>query len=231
MIAWLSLVLGALYIELRQAIGEERRDVVFKWLAVLCCFALAAVFLVADSPSLIIDHRPHIYLTFSGLVILTGAYALRVLASRWTFLQSRAAKVIAAALVVALAFGAQAGVLRNMVGNNERQIDFIRTELLANDPNSYKTVLVIVPQWEGCITEPCGPWFGQSLTRLGNLTHPEAYRYALATIGIDPWTKKISFASQLPEVVPPHTVVIDWERYLRAAQLSAGYFSGSTEDR
>jgi hypothetical protein len=231
MVAWLCLVLGALYIELRQSTREDRRDVVFKWLAVLCCFALAAVFLIADSPSRIIDHRPHVYLTFSGLVILTGAYAIRVIASKWRFLQGSAAKAIAAVFVVSLAFGAQAGVLRNMVDNHKSQIDFMRTELLANDPDTYKTVLVVAPQWQGCITEPCGQWFGQSLTGPENLGHPEAYRYALATIGIDPWTKKITFASQLPEVVPSHTVVIDWQRYSRAAQRSAGYFSGSTEDR
>ncbi len=221
MILWLGLVSGCLWSELRTADREERLAVLSKWLAVLACFCLAAFFVIADSPTKVVDHRPHILLTFSGLVCFVGAYALDHPALHVPFLRSRGFAAMITAGVLLVAAGAQAGVVRNLVETHKRQVDFVRSALLSEAPDSYDRVLVVMPsadetESQTCITEPCGPWFGDVIEDPWHLQTRGLYRYALATIGAIPQDKKISFVSQLPAVIPPRTVILDWNAFLRS---------------
>lgn len=216
MLLWLALILGAVLVEIKEAPPQDKREVIFKWLVLAFLFGIAAIFIVADSPTEIIDHRPHVLLTFVGLVIFTAAYALRVISTRIRFLQSDFAKVLAGAIVLYIALGAQAGVLRNVVYNHVEQLSFMRSQMLAKDPSSYDKVIVVLPEWYGCVREPCGPWFGEVTEDLGHLSHVAAYHYALATIGGDEPFKKFTFRQKIPSQVPHNAVVIDWNKYVDA---------------
>jgi len=113
------------------------------------------------------------------------------------------------------AFGAQAGVLRNVVNIHMKQLDFIRTELLAKDPASYETVIVLLPvENQGCITEPCGPWLGERIENNGHLARVAVYRYALSTLGMDPLSKEIVLVEEFSDIVSQDDVVIiNWNTY------------------
>lgn len=226
MLAWLGGIFTSLWVEIKSDIKDGKHEIFLKWLAIACCFGLAATLIVADSPVKIIDHRPHNLLVFSGLVIFTGAYSLEVLASRFIFLRSHGMKVFMGLVVLMTAFGAQAGVLRNIVNIHMKQLDFIRTELLAKDPESYRTVVVILPaQNQGCITEPCGPWFGAPLDSNWHLAWPGTYRYAFSTLGVNPAEKKIIFVNSSADIVSQdETILIDWNVYSITQQMYADYF-------
>lgn len=225
MIIWFGTVIASILIELKRASRNERLAIISKWLAVLGCFGLGAVFIIADSPLEIVDHRPHILLTFSGLVIFTGAYAIEVLASRYRLFQNGHIRAITGIVILMTALGAQAGVLRNIVNIHARQIDFIRQELMAKNPDSYDTVIVILPKWNKCITEPCGPWFGWSTDPIWELRRPGAYRYALATIGTDPTKKELTYVYyNLSTDIPPNAVVVDWNTYSKVQKQQADYY-------
>jgi hypothetical protein len=120
------------------------------------------------------------------------------------------------ALILLNAFGAQAGTLRGFVENRIEQLDFIRGELTSADPATYDTVVVILPNWRGCLTEPCGPWVGYSTENRVHLSQPSAYRYALATVGIAPETKQIVFSEQPPSAVPPGSILVNWQKFATA---------------
>jgi len=225
MTIWFGIVIASIFIEIKRASRNERLAIISKWLTVLGCFGLGAVFIIADSPLEIVDHKPHFLLTFSGLVIFTGAYAIEVITSRYSLLQNGRIRAITGIVILMTAFGAQAGVLRNIVNIHARQIDFIRQELLVKNPDSYDTVIVILPKWNKCVTEPCGPWFGWSTDPIWELRRPGAYRYALATIGTDPTIKELIYVYyNLPTDIPPNAVVVDWNDYSKAQERSADYF-------
>ena len=226
MILWFGMIFLSIWIETKIVSKEERKEIFLKWFAVACCFGLAATFIIADSPAVIIDHRPHLLLVFSGLVIFTGVYALEILVSRFVFLTSSGFRVVVGFLVLMTAFGAQAGVLRSIVNVHMKQLDFIRTELLAKDPASYKTVFVLLPvENQGCITEPCGPWLGERIENNGHLARIAAYRYALSTLGMDPMEKEIIFVEKPSDIVSQeNAVIIDWNVYSSTQQLYTNYF-------
>ena len=226
MLVWFGMIFTALWIEIKNATKDERREILYKWFAVACCFSLAATFIIADSPTEIIDHRPHLLLVFSGLVIFTGAYALEILTSRFIFLKSSHFKITVGFLVLMTALGAQAGVLRNIVNIHMKQLDFIRTELLAKDPASYETVIVLLPvENQGCVTEPCGPWLGERIENNGHLARVAAYRYALSTLGIDPMEKEIIFVEEFSDIVSQdNAVIIDWNIYSSAQGMYSRHF-------
>ena len=228
MVLWFFVIVASIFVERKGVKREENSAILSKWLAVLFCFGLSAVFIVADSPLEIIDHRPHILLTFSGLVIFSGAYAIEVLESKFAALQRGSIQILMSLVVLATAFGAQAGVLRNIVNIHTKQIDFIRSELMAKDPDSYNSIIIILPKWNKCITEPCGPWFGMSTDLNWHLTRPGAYRYVLATIGADPEEKEITHVYyNLSTALPPDAVVVDWNTYSKAQQRYADYFKSN----
>lgn len=226
MILWLGLVFASLWHEVKTAVLVEKREVLFKWLAVAVCIGFAAVFILADSPSEIIDHRPHLHLIFSGIVIFTSVYALEYLSSKFAFLKTPALSLIAAFLILMTAFGAQSGVLRNIVNIHMKQLDFIRTELLSRDPASYETIIVLLPiQNQDCITEPCGPWIGEHIENKGHLARIAAYRYALSTLRMDPMEKEIIFVEKPSEIVPQeNALLIDWNVYSTTQQMYSDHF-------
>ena len=225
MVLWFGIIFSSIVVECKRAGRNESLAILSKWLTVLFCFGLSAVFIVANSPLEIIDHRPHILLTFSGLVVFTGAYALEVLERKIIALQRVSIRVLMSLTVLLSAFGAQAGVLRNIVNIHTKQIDFIRSELMAKDPDSYESVIIILPKWNKCISEPCGPWFGYSTDANWHLTRAGAYRYVLATIGADPMEKEITHVYyNLSTDLPPDAVVVDWNTYSKAQQRYADYF-------
>lgn len=217
MALWVALVLGAIITEFRSCLKGTRHQILLKWLTILGCLGLGAVFLVIDSPQEIIEHRPHITTTLTGVVIFAGAYSLQVLA-KYPLLKSELTKALGAILVLMIAFGAQAGVLRGIVNNRMEQVSFIRTELMAASPSDYDNIIVVLPTWRGCVTEPCEPWMGSAPTGKRNMTAKGVYRYALATIGISPDTKSITFVEQKPSPVPQNSVIIDWDKYASARE-------------
>ncbi len=226
MSAWLGLVFVAVWNEIKNAEKFEKREVFFKWFAVLVCVGFAAVFILADSPSEIIDHRPHLHLIFSGIVVFTAVYSIEALASRFVFLNKASFKFTISFLVLMTAFGAQSGVLRNIVNIHMKQLDFIRTELFRQDPASYGTVIVLLPiQNQDCITEPCGPWIGEHIENKGHLAREAAYRYTLSTLGMDPMEKKIIFVEKASEIVSmENALLIDWNIYSTTQQIYAEHF-------
>jgi hypothetical protein len=215
MVIWLGLIAGAVLIELRASTLEDRKATIEKWLAVTVCFALAAVFVIADSPTSVIDHRPHVLLTFSGMVCVTGAYALSVLRSKLPSLGSRPAGVAGALIVLMIALGARSGTLRNLVQSHWVQMDYVRSALVSKDPNQYRNVIIVLPSLpDVCPAEPCGPWFGETLPDPVHAREPAGYQYALATVGANPNKKKLIFVLERPVAVPEDAVLIDWDAYL-----------------
>ena len=226
MVAWLGLVFASVLSEFTSAGKDKRQEIVFKWLAVIFCAGFGAALILADSPSEIIDHRPHLHLIFSGIVIFTSAYAIEFLATRFSFLGNPRLKLAFGFLVLMIAFGAQSGVLRNIVNIHMKQLDFIRTELISEDPASYETVIVLLPiQNQDCITEPCGPWIGEHIENKGHLAREAAYRYTLSTLGMDPMEKKIVFVEKASEIISTdNALVIDWNIYSSTQQMYAEHF-------
>jgi hypothetical protein len=220
---WLGIVLAAVTSEI-QANRQQWPQVLLKWLSVAVCLGFGALFLIADSPLEAKEHRPHLTMTFSGVVIFSGAYSLQVLGQRYRVLSSSFCKASAIILVVMIAFGAQAGVLRGVVHNRLLQLEFIRTELMAKDPATYTNVIVVVPEWQGgCLTEPCDIWLGQMMDGIRDLSRPGVYRYALTTNGIGVADKQISVVKQVPDSVPADAVLIDWNKFIEARKRHAEF--------
>lgn len=226
MVTWFGLIFVSLWVEIKNTAKNERRDIFFKWVAVSFCFGLAATFIIADSPKEIIDHRPHLLLVFLGLVIFTGVYSMELLMAHFTFLRSPRFGVVVGFLVFMTAFGAQAGVLRNIVNIHMKQLDFIRTELLSQDPASYSTIIVLLPvENQDCITEPCGPWIGEHIENKGHLAREAAYHYALSTLGMSPTEKNIVFVEKLADIdSQENAIIINWSIYSSTQQLYAEHF-------
>ena len=110
--------------------------------------------------------------------------------------------------------GSQAGLVRGYVNNRAEQLDFVRTELIGAEPSAYRNIVVVLPQRNDCITEPCGPWAGLAVQV--HVSQPGGYRYALATLGIAPESKTITFVPQRPDITRDDVIVVDWQRYASA---------------
>jgi len=122
--------------------------------------------------------------------------------------------------------GGQSDIIRNVVLIQARQLDFIRFELTDTDLASYQTIIVKLPRNEtGCISEPCGPWYGVFIENNGHLSKEAVYRYSLATIGINPADISIVFveySSDMPTI--ENSIVIDWNHFVMAQELYAKHF-------
>jgi hypothetical protein len=220
--AWALLLIWTFLIEVQQCLPLERREVYLKWLAVLGCLAFGAVFVAADSPLITIEHRPHVVITFVGVAVLSAAYCLQVQASRHPRLRAGIAQIVSVVLIAMIAFGAEAGTLRGYVENNMEQLDFVRTELMARHDDQFRKIIVVLPGWTGCVTEPCGPWEGHATEGLWHLSQPQGYWYALATIGLSP-DRPITITSKMPKEIPPDSIVIDWQKYVLARKGEAKF--------
>lgn len=212
MIAWAILICWAFRIEIHGC--TRRRETLFKWLAMLACLAFGALFVVADSPLISREHRPHLLITFVGVAIFSAAYSCRILALKYPPFGSRISQTVSISIIAMIAFGAQAGLVRGYVNNRADQLNFVRTELMQSDPSAYRNIVVVLPQRSDCITEPCGPWAGHVVE--DHISLPEGYRYALAELGTAPETKTITFVRQRPDITPRDTIVIDWQLYTSA---------------
>jgi hypothetical protein len=211
---WIAFISGAIITEIWRRSAGEKWQVFFKWLTILVCLGFGAIFLIADSPQKIIEHRPHMTLTFTGVVIFSWAYSLQVLSSKYSFFKNNLVRALGIILVLMIAFGAQAGVLRGIVNNRMEQISYIRTELMTTNPSEYKNIIVVLPRWGGCVTEPCGPWMGKTIGYRWHMTRKTVYRYALTTIGVPLKEKKyITFVHKKPDTIPKNSVIIDWNKY------------------
>jgi hypothetical protein len=229
MLVWAGLLLWAVITELRESPPQERRQIALKWLMFLVCLGFGAVFVVADAPLVSTEHRPHVVMTLTGVAVFGAAYALRVVASKYSYFRRALARSFAISFIALIAFGAQAGILRGFVNNRKAQLDFIRTELMSRDPSTYQNIIVVLPKWSGCLTEPCGAWVGQVTEVEWQLTRPAGYRYALETTGIPSEGKNITFTKERPREIPEGSIVIDWQKYSSAWQAQAS--SSSRIDR
>ena len=223
MVAWLGLIIGAIGTELSKCQRGKKRPILLKWFWVLICLGFGALFIIADSPLKIINHRPHMTITFVGVVIFVGAYALQVFSSSYRIFNTAVAKGIGTLLVVLTAFGAQSGILRGIIDIRQDQIDFIRTELAEKFPSEYRKIVVVLPPLNTCITEPCGIWLGRVTHGGRHPTFEGRYRYALATLGILPKSKEIVFVDTYPEQIAEDELIIDWKKYVTARKLHLDY--------
>jgi len=198
--------------EIQGCTSEERRETLYKWFAMLVCLAFGALFVVADSPLTSREHRPHVVITFVGVAIFAAAYSCRTLALKYPSLRSTISQTVGICVVAMIAFGAQAGLVRGYVNNRAEQLNFVRTELMRAELPAYRTILVILPQQNDCITEPCGPWAGHAVQ--DHVALPGGYHYVLAALGTAPESKTITIVPQRPDIIDRDTVVIDWQRYI-----------------
>jgi hypothetical protein len=222
-----ALASWAIMAELRKS-PAERRQVLSKWLAVLACLGFGAVIVISDGPLRIKEHRPHMILTFTGVFIFSIAYCLQILASKHPSLNHRVLKAVAAGVILSVAFGAQADFLRGYVDNRMEELDFMRTELMSSHPLELRNVIVVMPEWGGCLAEPCGPWVGHVTEDNWHLLLPQAYRYALTTVGISPEGKNITFTRERPEKISSESAIIDWKKYALAREATFKYREPTT---
>ena len=149
-----------------------------------------------------------------GVAIFAAAYSCRTLALKYPPFGSRISQTVGISVVAMIAFGAQAGLVRGYVNNRAEQLNFVRTELMQSDPSAYRSIVVVLPQRNDCITEPCGPWAGHVVEE--HISLPRGYQYALAELGTAPETKTITFVPRRPDIIRSDTIFIDWQRYTSA---------------
>jgi hypothetical protein len=211
-VSWIIFVSQTILVELRRA-SKNRREIIFKWLAVLACAVFGMLFLLADSSDLVIsDHRPHVTLILVGVILFISGYCFQILASKYSWLSGKLVKYIAIIFVVYSCFGAQANVLRGIVTIGVDQLTFIRNELLNKQP--IKNILVILPNKYECLVEPCDVWLGDITSSSWHISQDGGYRYALSTIGENPNAHHIAYVTQIPKGISADTTVINWNKYI-----------------
>lgn len=226
MFVWFCLIIAAIIIELFQH-PKNKKLVLWKWLSALGCLSFGAFFIVADSPLQTIDHRPHMTITFVGIYIFIGVYALQVIDAKYGLFNSVIVKSISILFVIMTAFGAQSNVQRGIVNIKQDQINFIRTELFNKSPSEYQKIIVILSPENICVAEPCDPWFGEITHQKWHATRKGGYRYALATLGILPSSKEIVFVNSYPEQIAQNALIIDWRKYVTARKKYRNYINYS----
>ena len=137
---------------------------------------------------------------------------LQVLARTYPAPSGRVPTVLGIILISVLALGAQAGTHRGYVIDRMRLLDFIRTEVTAEDPSKYRNIVVILPESHG--PEPREFWVGRGFQDRYHMTCQGEYRYALATVGIPPESKTLMFVEGQPRDMPANAAVVDWRKYL-----------------
>jgi hypothetical protein len=220
LVLWLGLVGAAIARETRRR-PAAKGPLAARWLAALACMGFGAFVMVAASPVWVRELRPHLTLVLSSCAIFIAAYALLVLAERYPTLGRAPVTGLAAALVLATAFGAQTNLLRGYVDPRGDELDFIRTELAARQPSDFDRVVVILPSRKAfCISEPCDPYTGRVTLSLWHARAPERYRYAMSTLGLDPAATPVLFVEG-PVDSRKRDLLIDWRKYYRARKRYA----------
>lgn len=218
---WLSVNGGAFFIEWSRQDRKQKKQIIIKWMLVLVCLLFCGVFILADSPVRIINHRAHVVLPFAGVVLFMAAYSLQVLASRFRSIQSKVVTGTVITLIILTAFGAQRGLSQGIVDLRQNQLNFVRTELSSKTKDNIRQVIVVIPEPFRYIRlhEPSEIWFGQILSHPRRLAKKSLYIYAMHTLGMESENRDIIILSKPPESIPSDAVIIDWAKYIRAHLL------------
>jgi hypothetical protein len=219
MFIWAGVILKAILTEIKTVPAPIRKNVAYKWLTVFLCLGFGALTMIADSPTATIQHRPHLTLTFTGVVIFSAAYAIKAITSHDPAVLKNPGKFCMALIVLFTAAGAQAGFLRGIVDVRADHLDFIRTELSSKPILEYSRIVVVLPDRYYdylCVTEPCGQWLGNQSEAGFHATLIGKYRYAVATMGGNPDAKNILFKAEPHGPPSANEVVVDWRKYIAA---------------
>lgn len=208
---WVATVFYAIFCEYRKP-ETDRYNLIIRWVLILVTIGFGVLFLVSESPLEVIYHRPHMTLVLSGLVVLIGAWAILQLSGQLLALK-RGTHYILVAYVIFSFFGAQSGVLRNIVGTRAAQLEFIKTELSSKSPSKYNEVVIVRPIENGCKYEPCAPAIGSVVHGKYHLSREGRYKYALASLGIENSQISFTFVKQLPKQIEENQLVIDWNKF------------------
>jgi hypothetical protein len=208
LVAWLGLVLFAVAVERR------RKDAARQWLTLLPLLAFATFPMVADAPE-VVEHRPHLGIVLGGMVLVSGAHALRVLAAVFSAPLVRAGRAVLVAAVVLIAVGAGRSFRRAIVDLRAAELAFLRQQLAGSTP---RRVLVVEPRCSErriCLATPCGAWSG-ALICGAEYDDAARYRYALARRGGPPPPRELElvFVASPPAAPPPGDVVVDWNQFV-----------------
>ena len=224
MLLWGVLIADTIILELKEQPPAKRGETLRKWLVVAIAMGFGMMFVLLDSPTKIIDHRPHMLLPLTGVIILTGAYAVQTLSARYKIFSNFLLNALGALLVLYIAFGAQSDLERGIVATRHAQLEFIRTMLTSRPPETFDKIIIVLPQeTQICLSEPCDPWFGQIVQSRWHLQRHGIYHYIFVSEGIMPGSKEIIFIDQPLTDVPPDAVVIDWNRFVAARKNLKNY--------
>lgn len=227
LVLWVFLLAAAFFIELTTRSNGRNKFIAIKWVLLILCILFSGVFILADSPDQITNHRAHLLLPFNGVIVFTAAYSLKILSSKFTIMRTKAFLGLSITLIILSAFGAQRGLSQGIVETRQNQLNFVRTELSQNNPDEFDKVIVFIPK--GFIIknrkEPNDYWFGQILPHPKRLSLKNLYIYSLHTLGIEISTKEIKFVAERPESLAANEVLIDWSKYLNLAKGQMKYYS------
>lgn len=218
---WLGLAASAFFAEWNGKNKKQKRQIIIKWIFVLICLLFCGIFILADSPVRIINHRAHLLLPFTGVVIFTAAYSLQILASRFRFMRNEIIKAAGIIFIIFTVFGAQRGLSQGIVDLRQNQLNFIRTEISAKPRTEIRDVIVFIPEPFRHISlrEPNEVWFGQFLSHPKRLAKKSLYIYAMHSLGMETGKRKVLIVYKRPESVPTDAVIVDWGKYIRAQQV------------
>lgn len=209
--AWAAFVAACIIRELL-SLRHAWRAVLAKWGTALLSMGFSAMFLPVDSVvSAIGEHRPHVAVTLTGIIVLVSLYIARSFARALPFLRTPFIWLIFACAVLVTSFGAYRNVSDAIVLNRVRQLDFVR-QRFGQAPSP--VITVVLPESKPCIFEPCNLWMGGIPSMLIHLSTPGWYRYAVYSLGFDP--RAISIRAIYPsDPVPKDGTIIDWNEYTR----------------
>ncbi len=223
MTAWTALVAVAAVLDARRS-AATAAETAAKWFTFLACLGLAVFPILADAPTRI-PHpmiRPHTSTVAVGVVLVTGAWALRTITARWPQ-RARGLLAVAAVAVVAIwCAGARSSLRRGLVAPNVARLAFVRSALAGEGPVS--RILVVAPSRNGCVYEPCDGWSGGLAQDPLHVVFPGFHRWALALergrIEPPPEVVALSRPPALPR--PEGEVVVDWNEFVRSQARRKG---------
>ena len=207
-------------LEFLSEVPENRSANLMKWPAWLMALGLTALPMIAESAEGFVDHRAQMMLPFIGVVFFSILYGLHFLASRYKILTHPIVIGAGVLLVLLTAIGAERGIRENLVGIRVAQMEFIRTEALAQDLAEMDKIVVVLPGEQVCLSEPCNPFMGFEPHSEAHLSIRNGYDYALFSLGIEPGTKQFAVVAPGEDDQIPGAVIIDWTKYIQIRKLS-----------
>jgi hypothetical protein len=223
MLAWAALVATAAVIDARRR-SPGPAALAAQWASVLVALGLAVFPILADAPAKIPGPwiRPHIALVASGVVLAIAGWALGVIAVGRSAPARRLLAAAAVALVVFWCAGARSGLRRGIVEIGVAQVSFVRSALAGHGEVS--RILVVLPERNGCPTEPCDLWNGVLAPYELHARQQGFYLWALRLErGTSQAKPAVEFTRTLPEPpLPDGTLVVDWNEGTRREALRRG---------